>query len=280
MSVENYKQIIAKLAQKVTFNTENLYQHNVMIRFNDGNRKACASFINNDNTDYTRSLSRFIEYMKNTYSSENSNATGNLKNLLICDGYYRNASNIWYVPKFLYYSTDANTVRVLGYRNIDSVAPNSLEVLADYGTTFSVTDYVTTVALNNVNKPTLYETTTNVTYNGSTIGTCYWKLLKYPVNATKFKYEWVGKATCSNVSIPVTSATGNVYQSTATLNISQPSVMTNTQRSSLKTDMYSQANWGFFLYPIGSPLMNYLMRPTTATVNGALDINVYGTTIE
>lgn len=203
MTVETLKQFTKELAKKITFNTENLYQHNIMIRFNDGNRKACASFINNDNTDYTKSTSKFIEYMKNTYPSENSNATGNLKNLLLCDGYYKNASNVWYYPKALFYSTDDNALRVLALQaNTTTYAPNpnSLVVLSEYGTTFTVNDYVTTVALNNVNKGSFQEFTTNLSYNGTKIADIKWTMAKYPTGDGKFHYHWFASGS-GNVSV-------------------------------------------------------------------------------
>ena len=281
LTVKDLQQYTTELSKKITFNTENLYQHNFMIRFNDGNRKASGIIINNDSISYTSTTNRFVEYMKNTFSSDNSNATGNLKNLLMVDGYYRNASNVWYIPKFLYYSTDAGTIRVLGLRNLDTVNPNALEILADFGTTFTVSDNVTTIALNNVNKPSIYETTTAVAYNGTNIGTCYWTLLKYPVSATKFKYEWIGHANCTSVSIPVTTSqgTGGMFRSGSYTAVTRPSMMTDKQFKDLSSSHYAPSS-AFFSYQGGHALNMYYMKPASGTINGDLNINLYGSTID
>ena len=281
MTVETLKQYTQELAKKITFNTENLYQHNLTLRLNDAYRKVAVNIITTDNINYTNAVSRFTEYLKKFHSASNSEATGNIQNCLLCDGYYRDNNNYWYYPKFLYYSTTDNTLRVLGLRDNTETAPNNFTILSEFGSSYTIiTDNVTTIALNNVNKPSVYTVNTNISYNGSTIGTLNWTLLKYPVDATKYKYEWIGKATCSSVNIPITGISGNLYESTAPIIIGQPSMMTNFQKNQLRIGMYSQSSWGFMVYPIGNPLYSYLLASGQKTVNGALDITIYGSTVE
>lgn len=275
MTVETLKQFTQELAKKVTFNTENLYQHNIMIRFNDGNRKACVSIINNDAIDYTNAVSRFTEYMKKTHSTDNAGATGNLKNLLLCDGYYRNASGVWYQPKFLYYSTDDNAVRVLGLKNTTSstyVNPNGLEVLSEYGTTFTVNDYVTTVALNNVNKPSYKTVSTKLSLGGTaeSAANVKWTCYKYPLGDGKFKYEWVGNYNQTK-EVAVTSGYGSGFMS--------PKFSIALPDSNMvgKCILYAgQSGSTCWVAPSvgGSSLDFYLLRNTSNTRNDTLEINI------
>lgn len=279
MSVENFKQFTKELQKKITFNTENLYEHRISLDWGTFNKQIKFNIYNN--YAFPMSSTQVKDYLHNYAKPSSASDWNNKKGLIPCSGFYTNASGT--TMRALYVGEYYNTTNVSVM--CESVAlPKTSESnpVSSYSPdeNIYVSDYVVCIALNNVNKPSMTEYTTQVNYNGSNIGSCKWTLLKYPVSATKFKYEWIGKATCSNVSIAVTSGIGSLYQSEGTININQPSAMTNGQNSSLRTDMYSQANWEFFLYPIGSPLMIRIMRPTTATVNGALDISIYGSTIE
>lgn len=275
LTLKDLQQYTTELSKKITFNTENLYQHNIMVRFNDGNRKACAIIINSDNMDYTSSRSRFVEYMKKVHSSDNGNATGNLKNLLPCDGYYKNASGNWYYPKFLYYSTDDNALRVLGLpANTLSYAanPNGLAVLSEYGTTFTVNDYVTTIALNNVNKPSYKTVSTKLSLGGTaeTSANVNWTCYKYPLGDGKFKYEWVGNYRQTK-SVAITTIYGSLFMS-AKFSIALPDsnmvgkcIVTGSQLSSTEWIVPSIG---------GTSLDFYMLSATSATINNTLELNI------
>lgn len=191
MTVETLKQFTKELAKKITFNTENLYQHNLTLRLNDAYRKVSVNIITTDNINYTNAVSRFTEYLKKFHSATNSEATGNIQNCLLCDGYYRDNNNYWYLPKFLYYSTTDNTLRVLGLRDNTDTAPNNFTILNEFGSSYTIiTDTVTTIALNNVNKGSFQEFTTNLSYNGTKIADIKWTMAKYPTGDGKFHYKW------------------------------------------------------------------------------------------
>lgn len=201
MNVEVLKQYTKELSKKITFNTENLYQHNLTLRLNDAYRKVAVNIITTDSINYTNAVNRFTEYLKKFHSTTDSNATGNIQNCLLCDGYYRDNNNYYYEPKFIYYSTTANTLRVLGLRSNAGVNPNDFVILSEFGSSYTIiTDTVTTIAMNNVLRPSIQEYTTNLNYNGSKIADIKWTLLKTPMPNNKFLYKWIAVGS-GNVSV-------------------------------------------------------------------------------
>lgn len=272
LTLKDLQQYTTELSKKITFNTENLYQHNIMVRFNDGNRKACTVIINNDNMNYSSSTSRFVEYMKKVHSATNDEVTGNIKNTLPCDGYYKNASGLWYVPKFLFYSTTDNAIRCLGMRSTADSAPNNVVVLGDHGNSFSVHDNVYTIALNNVNKPSYKTVSTKLSLGGTaeTSANVNWTCYKYPLGDGKFKYEWVGNYRQTK-SVAITTNYGSLFMS-AKFSIALPDanmvgkcIVTGSQLSSTEWIVPSIG---------GTSLDFYMLRATSATINNLLELNI------
>ena len=69
-----------------------LYRHNMMLRFNDGNRKIKIDIVNNRSTEYT--VNDLTTYMRANHTATNANITGNLAGIIPgATGYYKDSSN-------------------------------------------------------------------------------------------------------------------------------------------------------------------------------------------
>ena len=124
----------------VDYVQKKLYCHNMMLRFNDGNRKLKVSLITNRADAYT--VDSLSAYLKANYSSTNSNITGNLTGVITgCMGYYKDSSNNWYDMVGLAFSSDYNAVCPVG-RLQTATASNQLVVLNSHSGIYTVTDNV------------------------------------------------------------------------------------------------------------------------------------------
>ena len=124
----------------VDYAQKKLYCHNMMLRFNDGNRKLKVSIITSRAEAYT--VAALTQYLKANYSSTNANITGNLTCVIPgCMGYYKDSSNNWYDMLGLAFSSDYNAVCPVG-RLQTATASNQLSVLNSHSGTYTVTDNV------------------------------------------------------------------------------------------------------------------------------------------
>ena len=124
----------------VDYAQKKLYCHNMMLRFNDGNRKLKVSLITSRAEAYT--VAALTAYLKANYSSTNANITGNLTGVIPgCMGYYKDAGGNWYDMVGLSFSSDNNAVCPVG-RLQSATASNQLVVLNSHSGTYTVTDNV------------------------------------------------------------------------------------------------------------------------------------------
>lgn len=126
--------------EEVNAKQDKLYCHNMMLRFNDGNRKLKVNLITKRADAYT--VAALTAYLKANYSSTNDNITGNLTSVIPgCMGYYKDAGGNWYDMVGLAFSSDNNAVCPVG-RLQTSTASNQLTVLNSHSGTYTVTDHV------------------------------------------------------------------------------------------------------------------------------------------
>ena len=264
MTVENFKQVMKELSNKITFNTENLYLHYINCRGGHYTTKINIEIIDNNAFDYTDEQVR--KYIKDNFTLTQANFQGN-GNGMPCCGFAANnvEANIRNIFSIAYLS-DQSAFAVA--REIDGQLP-SVYVLPELTINAQKT---ITLALNNVNKPSYKTVSTKLSLGGTAESSANvnWTCYKYPLGDGKFKYEWVGRYSQTK-NVAVTSAYGQGFMS------SKFSIALPDSNMAGKCIIYAgQSGSTCWVAPSigGSSLDFYLIRNTSNTRDDTVEINI------
>lgn len=266
MSVGQFEQVIKKLAEKITFNTENLYLHIITLRGATANDKFIIQIFDNNAFDLT--LSQVEKFIKDKWSfATSASASGNMYGYPVV-GHTAGVNTVSEigVAVGIYYANDTNRFEVIRLK--DGAYASAVAL-----TSLSLTQQKTiTLALNNVNKPSYKTVNTKLSLGGTEEGSANvnWTCYKYPLGDGKFKYEWVGRYSQTK-EIAVTSGYGSLFMS--------PKITIALPDSNMvgKCMLYAGQNGSTcWVAPSigGSSLDFYLLRATSTTRNDTLEINI------
>ena len=266
MSVGQFEQVIKKLAEKITFNTENLYLHVITLRGLTANDKFIIQIFDNNAFDLT--LSQVEKFIKDKWSfATSASASGNMYGYPVV-GHIAGVNTVSEigVAGGIYYANDNSRFEIIRLR--DGAYASAVAL-----TSFTITQQKTiTLALNNVNKPSYRTVNTKLSLGGTEEGSANvnWTCYKYPLGDGKFKYEWVGRYKQSK-SIAVTTGYGNLFMS--------PKISIALPDSNMagKCIVYAgqEASTCWIAPSVGGSALDfYLLRATSNTISNNLEINI------
>ena len=272
MTVENFKQFTKKLEKKITFNTENLYEHRISLDWGTFNKQIKFNIYNN--YAFPMNSTQVKDYLHNYAKPSSASDWNNKKGLIPCSGFYTNASGTTMRALYIgeYYNTTNISIMCESVALPKTSESNPISSYSPDGNIY-VSDYVVCIALNNVNKPSYKTVNTVLSLGGASESSANvnWTCYKYPLGDGKFKYEWVGRYS-QNKTVEVTTSYGSGF-------MSKKFAITLPDNNMVgKCIVYAgQSGSTCWVSPSmgGSSLDFYILRFTSTTVNNTLEINVY-----
>lgn len=263
ITMNDLKKYTEELSKKITFNTENVYEHTLSLRGGSAYNKFVA-------TIYTNSAIPMIssdiqKYVRDNASSAGSSNPANNAYIIPCNGMVGSSSTNCVAAIGMYYNTTSSKY---------CVAQQTVAGLTEYALTDLTVqkDVVRTIALNNVLRPSMKEYDTRLSLAGTqeSSANIHWTLLKTPMPNGKFLYKWTGHYSQTK-SVAITTGYGSNFMSGKfALAVPNSKIITNAIISARQS---GSTAWIAGSYG-GTTLDFYILRSTSATVNNTLEINI------
>ena len=131
--------ILTAKAVKTYVDSQTVYNHQLYLRFNDGNCKASIVLVNKKKEPL--SITELTTILKNGFHNTASNIIGMLAGIIPAMGYYK-LNEIWYEVVGVVYNDDTQHVVAIGRQYPQASGPNAITICDAHGGVYTLNDIV------------------------------------------------------------------------------------------------------------------------------------------